>query len=71
MDALLTTWHCNIPLFFPISATVSASKETIREKEQKIKQLTSQKNTYKDLIKKSDDRYTTFSQETAESCRRG
>ena len=41
MDALLTKWHGNIPLFFPISATVSASKETIREKEQKNKLLTS------------------------------
>lgn len=32
-------------------ATLSASKETISEKEQKIKQLTSQKETYKNVIK--------------------
>ena len=32
--------------------TLSASEETISEKDQKIKQLTSQQNTYKDLIKK-------------------
>ena len=37
--------------FLFISATLSASKETISEKDQKIKQLTSQLNKYEDLIK--------------------
>ena len=34
-----------------ILATLSASKETISEKDKKIKQLTSQLNKYEDLIK--------------------
>ena len=38
--------------FLFISATLSASKETISEKDQKIKQLTSQLNKYEDLLKK-------------------
>ena len=37
--------------FLFISATLSASKETISEKDQKIKQLTSQLNRYEDLIR--------------------
>ena len=37
--------------FLFISATLSASKETISEKDQKIQQLTSQLNKYEDLIK--------------------
>ena len=40
------------PYFLFISATLSASKETISEKDQKIKQLTSQLNKYEDLLKK-------------------
>ena len=39
------------PYFLFISATLSASKETISEKDQKIKQLTSQLNRYEDLIR--------------------
>ena len=39
------------PYFLFISATLSASKETISEKDKKIKQLTSQLNRYEDLIK--------------------
>ena len=34
-----------------LSATLSASKETISEKDKKIKQLTSQLNRYEDLIR--------------------
>ena len=37
--------------FLFILATLSASKETISEKDKKIKQLTSQLNKYEDLIK--------------------
>ena len=37
--------------FFFILATLSASKEIISEKDQKIKQLTCQLNRYEDLIK--------------------
>ena len=37
--------------FLFILATLSASKETISEKDKKIKQLTSQQNKYEDLIK--------------------
>ena len=40
------------PYFLFISATLSVSKETISEKDQKIKQLTSQLNKYEDLLKK-------------------
>ena len=40
------------PYFLFISATLSVSKETISEKDQKIQQLTSQLNKYEDLIKK-------------------
>ena len=40
------------PYFLFISATLSASKETISEKDQKIQQLTSQLNKYEDLLKK-------------------
>ena len=40
------------PYFLFISATLSVSKETISEKDQKIKQLTSQLNRYEDLLKK-------------------
>ena len=40
------------PYFLFISATLSASKETISEKDQKIKHLTSQLNKYEDLLKK-------------------
>ena len=39
------------PYFLFILATLSASKETISEKDKKIKQLTSQLNKYEDLIK--------------------
>ena len=39
------------PYFLFISATLSVSKETISEKDQKIQQLTSQLNKYEDLIK--------------------
>ena len=39
------------PYFLFILATLSASKETISEKDQKIQQLTSQLNKYEDLIK--------------------
>ena len=35
-----------------ILVTLSASKETISEKDQKIQQLTSQLNKYEDLLKK-------------------
>ena len=40
------------PYFLFILATLSASKETISEKDQKIQQLTSQLNRYEDLLKK-------------------
>ena len=40
------------PYFLFISATLSVSKETISEKDQKIQQLTSQLNKYEDLLKK-------------------
>ena len=40
------------PFFLFISATLSVSKETISEKDQKIQQLTSQLNRYEDLLKK-------------------
>ena len=40
------------PYFLFISATLSVSKETISEKDEKIKQLTSQLNKYEDLLKK-------------------
>ena len=40
------------PYFLFILATLSASKETISEKDQKIQQLTSQLNKYEDLLKK-------------------
>ena len=40
------------PYFLFISATLSASKETISEKDQKIQQLTSLLNKYEDLLKK-------------------
>ena len=40
------------PYFLFISATLSVSKETISEKDQKIQQLTSQLNRYEDLLKK-------------------
>ena len=40
------------PYFLFISATLSASKETISEKDQKIQHLTSQLNKYEDLLKK-------------------
>ena len=40
------------PYFLLISATLSVSKETISEKDQKIQQLTSQLNKYEDLLKK-------------------
>ena len=39
------------PYVLFILATLSASKETISEKDKKIKQLTSQLNKYEDLIK--------------------
>ena len=39
------------PYFLFISATLSVSKETISEKDQKIQQLTSQLNKYEDLLK--------------------
>ena len=38
--------------FLFISATLSASKETISEKDQKIQRLASQLNKYEDLLKK-------------------
>ena len=40
------------PYFLFISATLSISKETISEKDQKIQHLTSQLNKYEDLLKK-------------------
>ena len=40
------------PYFLFISATLSVSKETISEKDEKIQQLTSQLNKYEDLLKK-------------------
>ena len=40
------------PYFLFISATLSVSKETISEKDQKIQQLTCQLNKYEDLLKK-------------------
>ena len=39
------------PYVLFISATLSASKETISEKDKKMKQLTSRLNKYEDLIK--------------------
>ena len=40
------------PYFLFISATLSISKDTISEKDQKIQHLTSQLNKYEDLLKK-------------------